>query len=105
MPRIPLARAQRGQKLLQPVTTAAGVVMVQAGTELSSTLIERLAGLGVETLVVAADPLPGSTGSASLEERVRQVEARFTGHEHDAWMMALKALVIGQLTAGARDDA
>lgn len=79
--------------------------MVQAGTELSSTLIERLAGLGVETLVVAADPSPGSTGSASLEERVRQVEARFAGHEHDAWMMALKALVVGQLTAGARDDA
>jgi len=79
--------------------------MVQAGTALSSTLIGRLAGLGVETLVVAADPSTDSAGPGSLEERVRQVEVRFTGHEHDAWMMALKALVIGQLTPGRRDDA
>lgn len=105
MPRIPLSRAQPGQKLLKPVTTAAGVVMVQAGTELSAPLIERLSGLGVETLVVAPEPAAGEAASGALEDRARQVEARFSGHEHDPRMMALKALVIRQLSQGKGDDA
>lgn len=109
MPRVPLSRAQPGQKLLQPVTTAAGVVLVQAGAELSATLIARLGGLGIDTLVVAsgenAAVADDAVADGMLGDRVREVEARFAGHEHDPRMMAIKDMVVRQLSRRRGADA
>ena len=55
MPRILLSKAQPGQVLTRPVTTSAGVVMVQAGSPLTPALIERLTNFGVDTVVVGDD--------------------------------------------------
>ncbi len=93
MPRIPLSEARPGQKLSRPAATRAGVVMVQAGTELTSALIERLRFLGIDTVSVH-----GEVGGAGrpLEEVLAAIDARFAGHEGDAWMMALKEIVVRQ---------
>lgn len=99
MPKLPLARVQPGQKLARPVTTAAGVVMVQTGTALTAALIERLRAMGVEMVTVASSG--SGAGDARLRaEQVADVEARFAGHEQDPWMMWLKDIVLRQL-AGA----
>lgn len=100
MPRILLSKAQPGQVLTRPVTTSAGVVMVQAGSPLTPALIERLTNFGVDTVVVGDDAAQAGGDTRSMEERVREVEARFLGHDQDDWMMTLKQIVIAQL---ARD--
>ena len=100
MPRILLSKAQPGQVLTRPVTTSAGVVMVQAGSALTPALIERLTNFGVDTVVVGDDAAQAAGDTRPMEERVREVEARFLGHDQDDWMMTLKQIVIAQL---ARD--
>ena len=105
MPKLPLARVQPGQKLSRPVTTAAGVVMVQTGTELTAALIERLRTMGVEMVTVASGG-SGARDARLLAEQVAAVEARFAGHEQDPWMMRLKDIVLRQLAgADATTDA
>ena len=96
MPKITLSRAQPGQKLTRPIVTSTGVVMVQAGAELTATLIERLRGMGIDTVVVGSD---GEAAQARrpLPELLDELEQRFRGHEQDPWMMQLKDIVARQL--------
>jgi hypothetical protein len=96
MPRIPLAQAVPGQRLARPVTNASGVVMMQAGTELTAALIARLGDIGIAAVVVAGD----DRGRRSPEDVQQQVATLFAGHEHDSWMMELKAIVIRQALRG-----
>lgn len=103
MPKLPLARVRPGQRLSRPVKTAAGVVMVQAGTELTAALIERLRTMGVEVIAVASGG-SSARNEGLLADQAADVEARFAGHEQDPWMMRLKAIVLRQL-AGADDTA
>lgn len=105
MLRVPISDVRSGQKLARPITSGAGVVMVQPGTELTPALIDRLRTLGVDSVVIAGDPgLPPE--GPSLEERRRVLDARFAGHEQDPWMMQLKDIVARQLGArGSGGDA
>jgi hypothetical protein len=66
--------------------------MVQAGTELTPALIERLRFLGIDTVSVHGE----AGGGRPLEEVLAAIDARFAGHEGDAWMMALKEIVVRQ---------
>lgn len=99
MPRIPLSKAVAGQKLARPVTNASGMVMMQAGIELTSAILERLATIGVETVVVVDD----AAVRVAPEEVERVLDERFTGHDQDAWMMELKAIVRRQALRGGGD--
>jgi len=101
MLRVPISEVQPGQKLARAITSAGGVVMVQPGTELTPPLIERLRTLGIDSVMIAGDPEAPPDGP-SLEERLRELDARFAGHEQDPWMMQLKDIVARQL--GARRD-
>lgn len=105
MPKLPLSNARPGQRLVRPVITANGVVMVRPGTELTATLIERLRSLGIDTVTVASsESIPGR--GSSLDQRLRELDARFAGHEHDAVMMQIKDVVARQLRRPpARGDA
>lgn len=92
MPRIPVKDLRPGQVTASPVTSAAGIVLVQAGTELSAALIARLLGHGIESVAVSA-------GAMSPEERAARltaIDVRFAGHEGNGWMAGLKAIVIRQ---------
>jgi hypothetical protein len=103
MPKIPLSQVQPDQRLARPVTNASGVVLVQAGTALSAALIHRLLGLGIDTVTVAAE---GSDEGEDrpLEERLRELDARFAGHEQDAVMMQIKDAVARQLQGSRSSD-
>jgi hypothetical protein len=39
-----------------------------------------------------------------VEKALAELEARFAGHEHDEWMMQLKAIVVRQIQQGAAGD-
>jgi hypothetical protein len=104
MPRILLSKAQPGQVLSRPVTTSAGVVLVQAGAELTPAILERLANFGVDTVVVH-DAAAAAADDRPVAERVREIEARFAGHEQDDWMMTLKQIVVAQLARAETPDA
>jgi hypothetical protein len=96
MPKIPLSKVQPGQRIARAVVNANGVVMVQPGTELTSTMIERLRSVGVDAVVVASGD--GSTEpSKPVEERLRELDARFAGHENDPVMMQIKDVIARQL--------
>lgn len=104
MPKITISRARPGQTLTRPIVTSTGVVMVQAGAELTATLIERLRGMGIDTVVVASDD-EATVAKRPVHELLAELEARFAGHEHDALMMQLKDIVARQLSGGGGGDA
>ena len=95
MTRVALKDLAPGQVLAAPVASPTGVVLVQAGAELTASIIARLADLGVASVVVAGSSLTAS----EVASRTAEVEARFAGHERDAWMMRLKLIVLRQLGA------
>jgi hypothetical protein len=101
MRRLRISEVLPGQKLARAITNASGVVMVQPGAELTPALIERLEALGIDSVLVAGDP-EGLAAGPSVDERLRELDARFAGHEQDDWMMQLKDIVARQL--GARRD-
>jgi len=91
---IALSAARPGQRVARAIVSHAGVVLVQAGAELTGATLDRLRSLGVDAIYVTDD---GSEATKSLAERTREIEERFAGHEDDRWMMALKAIVLRQL--------
>lgn len=97
MPRIPLSEAQPGQKLRRPAATRAGMIMVQPGTELTAAIIDRLRNLGIDSVFVEGS---GRGTEKSPEEIRREIQERFRGHEHDAWMMELKEIVLKRVAGG-----
>lgn len=87
--------------MARAIVSHAGVVLVQAGGELTGAIIDRLRSLGVDAIYVTE---AGAQAAKSLVERVREVEERFAGHEDDRWMMALKAIVLRQLERDGGGD-
>ncbi len=87
-----------GQTASRPVTNANGMVLVQAGTVLTESLIVRLTSLGVTSVIVAGGD--GGEQPRSREERVQDLERRFAGHDQDEVMVAIKDLVLAQIEGG-----
>jgi hypothetical protein len=103
MPKLPLALVRPDQTLARPVTNATGVVLVQAGTLLTPVLIDRLMALGIDAVTVVTDA--GDTlDGPSMEERLRELDARFAGHEQDPLMTQIKDIVARQLRGGRSAD-
>lgn len=103
MPRISVTDLRPGQVTAAPVTSATGVVLVQAGTELSSALIARLLGHGVDSVAVVGAALSPEERAARLGE----IDVRFAGHAGNPWMTELRAIVTrlqaGEELAGPHD--
>lgn len=93
MARISLSQVTVGQTIARPVVNNNGVVLVQAGTVLTSSLLDRLKGFGVADVSVAG---PANGPSLSAAERGAAITARFTGHGSDPLMAALERLMLVQ---------
>lgn len=98
MLKIPIDQARAGQILVRPVPNASGAILVQSGTVLSSTLIERLGNAGVTHLHV---PCGEPSAARPIEEQVAEARARFAGHEQDPLMMELLDVVVTQIEHSA----
>lgn len=76
------------------------MVMMPLGTELTAALIERLGHAGIDTIVVVG----GAAATQGSPDDVRRAfDELFAGHEHDAWMMDLKGIVVRQALRGDHD--
>jgi hypothetical protein len=97
MKKLSLTGAEAGQIVARPVATSSGMVMVQPGAELTAEIISRLMDLGVDTVWV-----DGTAENAKpVDQLLAELDRRFTGHEDDPLMMALKAVVAGCISQGA----
>ena len=101
MRRVDVRQLSAGSVVASPVTSASGVVLVQAGTTLTDALVARLLQLGIQSVLVMAAAV---VDPEALARHAKAVDALFAGHEADPWMMALKHIVLGQgASAGAGD--
>jgi hypothetical protein len=101
MPKVLISEAQPGQILRRPALTRSGLVMVQPGTELTESIIERLKTIGIDSVHVEGT---GSGPEKPLEVALQELDARFAGHERDPWMQDLKAIIARHLRAAASSD-
>jgi len=81
----------------RPVATSNGLVMVQPRSVLTSEIIARLSNLGIDTVWVEGT----SADARPIDAVLADLDRRFTGHEQDPLMMALKAVVAGCISQGA----
>lgn len=93
MARISLSQATVGQTIARPVVNNNGVVLVQAGTVLTASLLDRLRGFGVADLCVQG---PAGGPRLTPAELEAAITARFAGHDSDPLMVALGRLMLAQ---------
>jgi len=79
--------------LARAVLRDSGQVLVGEGTELSASLVERLASMGVESITVQGHPvnLEGVGGNTSYARRIERLDHLFRKHQADPWMGRVKA--------------
>jgi len=96
--RILLAQAEPGMILAKEILNPDGLVLCGAGTELSDTLLGRLASMDVIDVTVEGHPVI-IEGEKSLREELQEVELRFRRVEDIAPLMYLKKRIQARLIA------
>lgn len=78
--------------LAKPLLRDNGLVLVGEGTEISESLLNRLPGLNIETVVVKGTPLnlDGLGGSSGYAKRAERLDHLFRKYRADPFMMKLK---------------
>jgi hypothetical protein len=97
MKKLSITDVEAGQVVARPVATSSGLVMVQPGAELTPEIISRLSDLGIDTVWVEGV----SEDAKPIETLLAELDRRFTGHDGDPLMMALKAVVADCIWQGA----
>ena len=101
MKRIGVHDAQPGQVVVQAVFGSAGVALLRPGTVLTADMISRLSNCGVSSISIEDD----GAAARPLDERLRELDARFAGHEQDTLMRRLKEVITAQMREGADSGA
>jgi hypothetical protein len=97
MKKLSITAVEPGQVVARRVATSSGLVMVQPGAELTAEIISRLSDLGIDSIWVEGV----SEDAKPIGEVLAELDRRFTGHENDPLMMALKAVVASCISQGA----
>lgn len=103
MQKIPLRLAQPEMTLAKAVLRDNGMVLVAEGTVLTQALLDRLANLNIESVIVDGNPvdLEGAAGSASYAQRIERLDHLFRKHQGDEWMQKVKAFARKHFTLKA----
>jgi hypothetical protein len=94
MQNIPLILAKPGMvlaKRLANPNNPNGVPICGEGTPLTDPLIERLGGMGVQSVIVEGHPV-AVEGEGTLEEMLTQLDKKFRRVEDDLLMMKVKEI-------------
>ena len=100
MQKIPLSLARDGMILAKEVVRPEkpdGPPLFGRGMTLSASHIERLAGMGIQSIVVEGRPVV-MEGDESLEDQLKNLEERFLRCGQDAFMRKLKAALQRHIT-------
>jgi hypothetical protein len=90
--RILVTQAAPGMVLARPVLLPDRMVLVGEGAELSEQLISQLMTRGIKRIVVRGHPFAGSN-TVDWDERVRQLDERFSRVRSTPFMSALRDVV------------
>ncbi len=93
MQKLPISQIQPGMILAKPVLNDKGMTLCSEGTELTETLIERLRVMNITVLAVKGHPVDSGGPAKSLEDRLREMSARFARVEGDPVMDRLRDAV------------
>ena len=98
MQRILLEKAREEMKLAKAVVNDNGITLVREGTQLTGTLIERLASLGIQNIIVKGHPLEtdGET-EKPLSVLEKEMEDRFRPTQSNPLMRELKEIFLKEL--------
>ena len=106
MQKIPLKLAKPGFKLARAVQREDGITVVAEGVELTQPLIDRLASMNIERVVVHGSPvvLGDADGGTAYGKRLERLDHLFRAQTRDPWMMKVKAFLgrFFQLKAAAQ---
>lgn len=91
MRQIFLEDAQPGDEVAEPVKNERGMVILNTGTKLSASLIDRMRRMGVKELVVEGDD-PNAPPPKTLDELLEVLDERFEGLEDNRLMMRIKEI-------------
>lgn len=106
MQKIPLKLAEPGFKLARAVEREDGITVVAEGVELTQALIDRLASMDIERVVVKGSPvdLGEAGGGTAYDKRLERLDHLFRSQTRDQWMVKVKAFLgrYFELKAAAR---
>lgn len=100
MQKIPLMLAQDGMILAKEIVhpdKSNGPPLFGKGMRLSATHIERLANIGIQTVVVEGRPVV-IEGDASLDDQLKCLDDRFIHCGQDPFMQRLKSALQRHIT-------
>lgn len=103
MQKILTAQAGEGMVLARDVETPEGRVLCGKGTELTSSLIERLKKMEISYIAVEGHPVQ-EAGQKSLEEELAAIEERFSRVKNIPPLMFLKKRIIERTMAARRSS-
>lgn len=101
MQKILTAQAAEGMVLARDVETTEGRVLCGKGTELTSSLIERLKKMEITHIAVEGHPVP-EWEQKSLREELEEIEERFSRVKHIPPLMFLKKRIMERTVAARR---
>ncbi|MBP9560886.1 MAG: hypothetical protein KBE27_03600 [Syntrophorhabdaceae bacterium] len=79
MLRIPIDMITPGMRLAEPVTNKNGLILINEGTELTETIIEKLKNMDLQSLRIKGESGPSNTKEemlAALDERFKRVKSK-----------------------------
>ncbi len=103
MQKIPLKRALPGMKLAKPVVNENGVVLIGAGIELTEGIIHTLERKEIDRVVVEGSPLGEIVRPP--EERIDELNVRFSNVGDNPVMMHIKELFVRRILKKAEEKA
>lgn len=104
MQKLPINLVQPGMVLAKAVIKDNGMALCAEGSELTAALIERLVQMNISSLTVKGHPIDLGEQPMTLEDRIRELEARFARIEDDPLMMQVRDAISQAMLTQARED-
>lgn len=92
-----------GMVLAKPVMNDKGMPLCTEGTELTDKLIDRLREMNISTLTVKGHPVDTGVPDKTVEEKIREMTARFARVEGDPLMDRIRDAIAGAIEEEDRE--
>ena len=90
MSKIALDKLESGMKLAKPVENSSGMVLLGENTELTVELIDKIKGMGIDSVYIQGMTKP----SVPVEVMLSDLDRRFKTVENEPYMDVLKKVFI-----------
>lgn len=91
MQKIPLKGATQGMILAEPVKTAAGLILVGAGTELTESILNRLLLSGIPSVTVKGRPT-SDVASLDYNTLLEKLDSMFRHFQENTFMQQMQEM-------------